>query len=165
MKRILLIIPLLSLSQHLVGQSNSVSLSEPLTLSPTTIYKPVFLDTSLITADKTLVWSCNNGLVRHNGDQKDYLDLRTLSTCQYSYEIYQKTESGYKLIDRQPKVELIKTSDSTLTYTEISSIGESVFTKALHFDMDRIVKTDSSYVENPSSRKMELTVTNLIEVK
>lgn len=162
MKKFLLSILGLTLCQILVGQTSQHELILP---SATTIYRPIFIDTNLIPEDTNLVWHCADGLIRHYGDQKEYLDLKTFTTCQYSRETYQKTVSGYNLIDRQAEVELIKTSDSTLTFNKFGPKGVIILSKTLHFDLTTMIYTDSAYYESPRTRMMELTITNAVEVK
>lgn len=158
-----------------VGQAVAVAVAEPGLGGTPLIYQPVIVDTTLHFRSKELVCRCAYGEEEPAVEWYN-ANWGSVRKCECAREVYQlglvwdpffdRGTYSPKLISRDVRSTLTRTSDTTFVYEEVYHEHQPTLPERdLLFNTKNVVSTDSTYLEEPYSGEMKLKVERMVELK
>ena len=140
---------------------SSICVTEPLEFGfnkAKVLYIPELKNIPSIFLDTNLVFTCYDSI----GESHEWPDInfKEIKKCDCNEEIYRRiydksyNQYFFRKIRTDKKAELNRIKKSDFLYKEIANTKEEMF----RFNFDSIAHIDSNYVEDITSKNMELTV-------
>jgi hypothetical protein len=156
----------------LVSAQTAVTEALPLHLFPKVAYRPIVLDSTLLFLAKDVVWRCSytDGSVGFDWFTADFARVERCDCAEETYRLlpYGKYIGGYeyKLATLNPRGLLVRTSDTTFTYTEFEFTDSTSthFVLPMVFDTSMVVRIDTAYTEGFDGN-MRMEVSRFVELK
>ncbi len=149
----------------------SVARAEPIVWSPRVVYSPIITDSTLLLLSPNLVWRCAQDGYWGGGTLFE-VDFEHVVSCEGRREVYELVRGhgdyySYRCIIQDLRAKLMRTSDTTFLYTEMSPQDTTAIVRsvALVMDMSMVVNVDSLYTEDIQSGDMRLRVSKMVELK
>lgn len=144
----------------------------PLQPLPKVVYRPLVLDSTLLFLAKDVVWRCSytDGSVGFDWFTADFARVERCDCAEETYRLlpYGKYIGGYeyKLATSNPRGLLVRTSDTTFTYTEFEFTDSTSthFVLPMVFDTSMVVRIDTAYTEGFDGN-MRMEVSRFVELK
>ena len=151
--------------------SSQTTVSERIQPPWSAVYKALVLDTTLLFNAPDVAWNCSytDGATGLSWLRADIVRLKE---CRCTADTYRKVPNGkenytYKLISSVPRGSLVRTSDSTFTYTEFASGDSTAVHRVLSmaYNVSKVVKADSVLTENINTGNLDLIISKAIELR
>jgi hypothetical protein len=144
----------------------------PLHLIPKVTYRPLVLDSTLLFQSPNVVWRCSylDGSTGFDWFNTDFARMKRCDCAEETYRLlpYGGNSGGYvyKLVTSEPRGSLVRTSDTTFTYTEYEFTDSTSVHRVLPmvFDTSNVVRTDTAYTEGYDGN-MKMEVSKFVELK
>lgn len=144
----------------------------PLQPLPKVVYRPLVLDSTLLFQSPNVVWRCSY-LDGSTGFDRFDTDFARMKRCDCAEETYRLLPFGgssggyvYKLVKSDPRGSLVRTSDTTFTYTEyeFTDSTSTHIVLPMVFDTSMVIRIDTAYTEGFDGN-MKMEVSRFIELK